>query len=46
MANSALPVRRMYLVHKRAEPLTHLQILNSQYNLLVQQKVVVRRQLR
>jgi transposase len=25
--------RRMYLVHKRAELLTHLQILNSQYNL-------------
>src|SRR5436190_78840 len=25
--------RRMYLVHKRAELMTHLQILNSQYNL-------------
>jgi transposase len=25
--------RRMYLVHKRAELITHLQILNSQYNL-------------
>jgi transposase len=25
--------RRMYLVHRRAELLTHLQILNSQYNL-------------
>jgi transposase len=24
--------RRMYLVHRRAEALTHLQILNSQYN--------------
>jgi transposase len=25
--------RRMYLVHKRAELITHIQILNSQYNL-------------
>ena len=24
--------RRMYLVHKRAETMTHIQILNSQYN--------------